>query len=258
LGYQYVNPATPYLYVLDADMVMEAGFLEKALAVLESDPELAGVCGRLVDSRILNSHDRRRLETANKQQTDLYVDEMGGGGLYRAIAIQNVGYLAHRWLPAYEEFELGARLRSAGWKMKRVRDVSVVHEGHPETDLMTFLRLWNNGRAKAGGRLIRSSLGKAWLGRVLKKQAYIFIAPAFYFVSLVFSVAMFSSILACLPSLLLAALFLFVLLLVRKRSLSSALYSFVAWHFYGVASFIGFLAVVGDPLDRIDSQVISR
>lgn len=252
LGYQYVDPATPFLYVLDADMILEAGFIKKALSVLESDTGLAGVCGRLVDSRVLNTHDRRRLEAADRQDDDEFVDEMGGGGLYRSLAIQQVGYLAHRWLAAYEEFELGARLRNAGWRMKRLKDVAVVHEGHQESDLMTFVRLWRNGRAMAGGELIRSALNKPWFGRVIKKMAYIFVAPICY-LSFAFPL---DDLLEKLVSLFFAAILLFVFMLVRKRDLSSAAYSFVAWHFYGLSSVFGFFKKIRNPEEVVESVLV--
>ena len=45
---------------------------------------------------------------------------MNGGGLYRRSAIEQTGYLSDRNLHGYEEFDLGIRLRDAGWQLHRL------------------------------------------------------------------------------------------------------------------------------------------
>jgi GT2 family glycosyltransferase len=256
LGYQYVNPATPYLYVLDADMVMEAGFLEKALAVLESDPELAGVGGKLLDSRVLNSYDRRRAHDAGRFSRSSIVDALGGGGLYRSKAISEVKYLAHRWLPAYEEFELAARLRASNWKLLRLADAAVTHEGHEESDLSMLKRLWKNGRAKSGGMLLRSALFKPWIFSTLRKQAYIFIAPVFYLIVFFLAFYFLDSFLLSIASTAFSSIFLLLFMVYRKKDFQSAVYAFVTWHFFFISSLVGFFSEIRNPAEEISSRVL--
>ena len=133
LGYQYARG--DYLYILDGDMELQRGFLSLALNYLESNPDVAGVAGKLLDTNIKTRGDERRaLRAAGLQQITEALD-LGGGGLYRRKAIESIGYLTHRWLPACEEAELGVRLRASGWRLIRLPEVAVLHTGHSENNM---------------------------------------------------------------------------------------------------------------------------
>lgn len=245
LGYQYVT--SPFLYILDADMVIQPGFLVAALRHLEDDSGLAGVGGNLVDTRVNTSYDARRAAAANSLITEVEVDELGGGGLYRMAAVQSVGYLAHRWLAAFEEAELGMRLRSAGWRLLRLPALAVQHEGHAESNAKMFSRLWQNGRAQAGGALVRSAWGQAWLPRAARKQAYLMAAPVMHGSALL--AAMAAPPFGASAWLTFGAVWgvFLALTALRKRGLKPALVSLLNWQFFAVAAFVGLLRPVHDP-----------
>lgn len=251
LGYQWSN--SDYIYVLDADMEMAAGFLKRALEVLQGDESIAGVGGKLLDRKIRTVADMRRAEAANALLGDREVDELGGGGLYRSGAIDQVGYLAHRWLPAFEEAELGMRLRSRGFRLLRLSDVAVFHEGHDESNIHMLKRLWNNGRAQATGSLIRSAFGKPWFLRALRKNGYAFIIPCVYFIAIVVSSFSAGAGLHPVLSFLYVWGFFFMALLVKKRNLPYVRRTFVLWHFYAVAATIGLFREIKDPYIKIES-----
>lgn len=139
LGYQYAHG--DFIYVLDGDMVLERGFIAQALELLEADPELAGVAGKLIDKQISTVLDENRVLVSADLSQSIEMDELEGGGLYRRTAIASVGYLAHRWLPAFEESELGIRLRSKGWHLKRLPQTAVSHTGHQENNWGMLTRL---------------------------------------------------------------------------------------------------------------------
>lgn len=166
-----------HVYVLDADMLLQPGFLPVALAYLAAHPQVAAVGGNLVDSRLHTVADHQRARQAAALVAAVAVDELGGGGLYRGAAVAQVGYLAHRALQAYEEAELGVRLRALGWALVRLPQTAVLHEGHAETDRQMLARLWANRRAFSAATFLRSALGKPWFGLVLRKLAHILIVP---------------------------------------------------------------------------------
>ena len=128
------------------------------------------VSGKLVDTHIRTAADARRAQTVGNLSERTEVDHLGGGGLYRGEAIESVGYLAHRWLPALEEAELGFRLHAAGWRLVRLPDVAVLHTGHAESSREMLRRLWRNRRAHAGGMFLRSAFRKAWWWLTVRNQ----------------------------------------------------------------------------------------
>jgi len=252
LGYQYLT--APFVYVLDADMVLQPGFLSQALGVLLADPGLAGVGGKLLDSKVSTSADARRAAVAARMLQPVEVEELGGGGLYRVDAVRSTGYLAHRWLAAYEEAELGMRLQSRGWRLLRLPIVAVVHEGHAENDLGMLRRLWRNGRAMSGGALLRSAWGRPWFGRAARKQMYLLAVPAAHGMALLAAITAPWASVPALPAFLATWLTVIAAFAWRKRSVGTALRSLVIWHFFAIATMIGLLRAPGDPHQAIPSD----
>jgi GT2 family glycosyltransferase len=256
LGYQWAD--ADFVYVLDADMVLSRGFLATALEALEKDQSLGGVGGKLIDLKVNTIYDKRRVAAAAKLNAPIEVEELGGGGLYRRAAIEQVGYLSNRWLAAFEEADLGMRLRSHGWRLLRLPAVSVEHEGHQESNISMLMRLWKNGRAQATGALIRSAFFKPWFVRSVRKNGYVFIIPFFYlltaFSSLLLGLAgapWGGGTLACLA-------FFLIALAIRKRSVSEAISTFLVWHFFFFSAAFGLLKKPGDPKKKIDSVMVKE
>jgi len=155
---------------MDGDMALESGFLGQALAFLAQHPEIAGVGGRVTEQNqdSLEYRERQAREAGEPHRVPGPVDRLDGGALYRRLAIQEVGYLSDRNLHSYEEFDLAARLRSRGWKLWRLPDVSVRHEGHRAAALRLLWRRWVSGYAWGTGELLRAALGRPWLRLVLR------------------------------------------------------------------------------------------
>lgn len=248
-----------YLYVLDADMQMEPGFLSLALPRMEAEPSLAGISGLLKDVRILTEADRRRLDAMKAQTTDQYVAELGGGGLYRSAAVQQAGYLANRWLAAYEEADLGARLNSLGWRLLRLNTVAVHHEGHAEGNFALLRRQWRNGRLQAGGVFLRFAIGRPWWRRAFRKQAYLFTVPFLHIAPIATASIggiLTSSIVIGAWMWILAWVAQWLLIALAKRSFFKSTWIVVGWHYAAIAAFLGFIRPLSDPLDPIQSRII--
>ena len=259
LGYQFA--AGEYIYVLDGDMELQPGFIAKALDVLAAEPGVAGVGGKLLDTQIRNAMDAKRAETVGNVNDRREVNELGGGGLYRREAIESVGYLAHRWLPAFEEAELGFRLRATGWRLFRLPDVAVLHTGHAESNWGMLRRLWKNGRAHAGGILLRLAFGKTWWWHAVRNQWPLVFTPAIHLTTFGIAVIYGGGLLDTLEAWLLlefgAWMCIWLALYIKKRNMALAGFSLVNWHILTVAALLGASRALADPNIPIAAREIT-
>ncbi|MFM9434231.1 glycosyltransferase involved in cell wall biosynthesis [Janthinobacterium sp. CG_23.3] len=249
LGYQFARGHL--IYVLDGDMTMEPGFLRAAIAYLAAHPDVAGVGGRLLDRHVHTMADRLRVVQYEGLREECDVRVLGGGGLYRRSAIEAVGYLSNRWLPAFEEAELGVRLAAAGWRLVRLAQPAVSHSGHRESSSQMLMRLWRNGRIEASGTFLRAALGHSWLGRSVKLCWFVFAAPALYCAALLAAAFGAGAGAAFFPTFAALAVALWALvfgvLAWRKKSLAEAALALASWHLYALGAARGFLRPAGDP-----------
>ncbi|WP_432741250.1 glycosyltransferase [Methylobacter sp. G7] len=258
LGYQYARG--DFIYVLDADMELQPGFIAHALEYLETNPAVAGVGGLIIDTRKITPEDRRRAEHYSSINDAVFVDHLGGGGLFRRSAIASVDYLSNRWLKACEEGDLGMRLVAAGWHLVRLPVSAVKHTGHNESGLEMMFRLWRNGRMQAYGVFLRNAIGRPWWWASIKHAWFIFAAPALYLIAFLFSWVQTSAGIephkALLTSVTLLWILAFLALWKKKRDAADALLAIAAWHFYAVAAIPTFLKKVPDPHQLISARKI--
>lgn len=261
LGYQYVQ--SEYVYVLDGDMALQPGFISVALNYLEANPDVAGVAGKLLDTSINTLADKRRVSEAKALQKISEVWELGGGGLYRRKAIESVGYLAHRWLPACEEAELGARLRAKGWRLIRFPDIAVLHTGHSESTPQMFYRLWRSRRFHAYGMYLRTAFGHPWWKLSVRQVWQVFAAPAFHFVAVILALVSASAgIMTILPALIIAELLVWsgaiAVQAVRKKSISDGILSVCGWNLLALGALLGAIRSISDPTIAIEAKELTE
>lgn len=220
LGFQHSHGR--YVLILDADMVLHANFVRTALEKLKSDSKCAGIGGQLVEcSGSGYEYDLRRSSSSNHDEEVNWLD---GGGLYRREAILSVGYLSNRNLHAYEEKELGLRLRYAGWTLYRIPEIAVDHYGHSMDTVKLLWRRWRSGYADACGESIRSCIGKPYLMDMVKVHRTLICG-------LLFQASFILSLLtlqwSIIPFLMVVALFVIsaIIQIVRKKSIQAATYS---------------------------------
>jgi GT2 family glycosyltransferase len=241
LGFQHAKGE--FVYLLDGDMELQRDFLMQALELIEKEISVGAVAGVLQDSQMSNWFDRHRDKTKpSGVPGDL--EWLAGGGLYRRAAVMDAGgYAGNRNLKAYEEAELGLRLRSHGWRMLRLPVVSVIHTGHAESTFSIVLRQWRSGRLNSAGVLLKSAFGKTWFFRVVRMFIHplaviaywtLFVLGVFLF-DLHFVIATFSGLAASVG----------VLLVIRKRSLVDAGFSILLWHLAAIGLVKG---ICGKPL----------
>lgn len=257
LGYQHAEGE--YLYLLDGDMELCEGFLVQAMQYLSDNSQVAGVAGKLIDTQHLSDEDRRRASIYGKMSLVKNEQHLGGGGLYRKKAIDSVGYFSHSALLAREEFELGARLLSQSWLLKRLPVNSVMHTGHSEGNLQRICRLWGNGRLFASGALLKSALGKSWFSLCVKHLWYLFmpliinvlilagIVVVNYFTVLRFSSSVWLFIASWFA--------VFIMFSTKKKSMKSAANTLLTWHVGFIALLLSIFMRVGKPNLTIKAKV---
>jgi glycosyltransferase involved in cell wall biosynthesis len=256
LGYQHSSGE--FIYILDGDMQMLEGFLEEALEILACRPDIAGVGGRVIElnTESLEYVAREQRVAAHREAGS--VDRLDGGGLYRRSAIEAAGYLSDRNLHSYEEYDLGVRLRSLGWKLWRVSRGAVNHFGHDSPPYRLLMRRWRTRYVCGMGELIRAATGQPRLSMVLMglTELRLYVAVLCWWVVL-FSVPFWPLTISTRLMSFLAILILPLLAMTwRKRSFEQALYAVVSWCFHSAGLVRGLFHTPRPPKDLISSRVL--
>jgi glycosyltransferase involved in cell wall biosynthesis len=254
LGFQHARGK--FIYLMDGDMELHAGFIEAALPHLRSEDDVAGVGGVIEYPGVLGIEYRQR-HLRQIMERPGYVSHLGCGGLYRTDAIRRVGYLSNRNLHSFEELELGLRLRSARWKLKRIDKSSVRHHTHQLGGYSFLARRRRDKFALGAGELLRSAIGKPYLPSILKELRNLFIV-ACWMVMLVAALLVpmsFALRLAVFFGLLAAPV---MVVSIRRRSLRMGIYTIAALCTLLVEGIRGAARSQVDPSTPIDSRVLQR
>jgi glycosyltransferase involved in cell wall biosynthesis len=253
LGYQYAQGE--YVYVLDADMEIEIEFLRHALNLMVSDSQLAGIGGILQEMHLENLEFQARAQRAPADMQAGEVNHISGGGLYRRSAIDEISYLTNRNLHSYEEFELGIRLRAAGWRLVRLPTISVKHYGYTMPAYKLLRRRWASRYSQGLGELIRASFGKAHMSLLLREMTdlKLYLAVIFWWIALLTILVMvrpWSIMMTLFVSLLALP---FVAMVIKKRDFSLGVYSVVAWQYLSAGMILGLMRKQISPAEKISS-----
>ncbi|MBK6006691.1 glycosyltransferase [Ramlibacter ginsenosidimutans] len=232
LGFQH--SFGEYVYVMDADMQLQPGFLRAALDYLDAHPQVAGVGGRIVE---MNLHCMEYRERALRNAAHLApgeVDRLDGGGLYRRGAVEQAGWLSDRNLHAYEEFDLAVRLRAAGWKLVRIPVDAVSHYGHDAPPYQLLLRRWRSKYVCGLGELLRGAAGRPhwWLVWRDLRELKLYVAVVAWWLVLLSSPAWPLPALARALAVLAVGLLPFAAIAAKKRSVTRAVYSVASWNLH--------------------------
>jgi hypothetical protein len=256
LGWQHARGE--YVYILDGDMRMAEGFLEEAVAFLAQHPEVGGVSGRLIE---LNTESLEYRERALRNHSHLQpgeVDRLDGGGLYRRLAIEETGYFCDRNLHSYEEFDVGVRLRSLGWKLWRLPIASCTHFGHDAPPYQLLVRRWRSKYVCGLGELVRGAIGQPHFKLVVRgvRELKLYSAVLLWWLALASTALWPLPWMGRLAAFLALAAFPFAAMALRKRSFSRAAYSVVSWCFNAAGMVKGLLAPRRPAQARIASVVL--
>lgn len=256
LGFQYSNG--DHICLLDGDMLLDGDFLAVAVAFLADNPSVAGVTGHVQEMLTSNLEFSRRVKRNSPENRIGSIDRMNGGGLYRRDAIAAVGYLSDRNLHGYEEFDLGIRLRSAGWGLHRLDRRFVQHFGHTVNSYRLLVRRWKSKYLFGIGELLRASVGRPYFFQLVRELPELKLWCLVYlWWALSFCVLLFSPSLTVGLGIVAAVLVgVIVLMSFRKGSLNMGLYTVVAWFFHAAALPVGFFRRRQKPEAPIESKLL--
>lgn len=251
LGYLYSEGE--YLLLMDGDMELEKGFIDSAVTFLEAHPDYAGVAGTVEMDDAANYEFKSRKQRLHEIYPIGDCDHLGGGGLYRRVAIEKIGYLTNRNLHAFEEAELGMRLLHAGYKLHRLNVPYFSHTSHNMSTFKLLMYRWRSGYNQATGELLRSAWGRPYLSHVFRMVKNEIIFSIYMFLLLV-SILTFNVEIVGVA--LLPLLAFIILKAIKNRSLANGLHSVINLAVLSAGLVKGLTHSVRDPMVPPDSKVI--
>jgi glycosyltransferase involved in cell wall biosynthesis len=123
------------IFFTDADVLLHRDALGKAMAVLESDPDVAAVFGSYDDtpghdsllSRYRNLYHHWNHQIGNEEASTFWT---GCGAIRREPFIELGGFSSDYKRPSIEDIELGYRLREAGYRIRLLKTMLGTHLKH--------------------------------------------------------------------------------------------------------------------------------
>ena len=252
LGYEVSKGE--FVYILDGDMELDGDFLTAAVDEMRKDERLGGVAGSVEETSAASYQFRGRKRRDHEGQSG-YMPWLDMGGLYRRTALQQAKYFSNKNLHAFEEQDLGLRLGEAGWRLKRLPVRGVRHHGYTESSFGLLMNRLKSRYLDGAGELLRASLGRPYLGRIIWSQKHLFIAIALW-VGLVAGLLLLPVARWPLGVTLVVLAALIVIRAVRTRSIGDAIFGQVVWQVTALALVRGFLTKQGNPEEPIEKVVV--
>ncbi len=253
LGYLYSEGE--FILLLDGDMTLQEGFIEQAVSFLQENVDYAGVAG----SVSMNEVDSYEFKSRQQRMDKIYpvgdCDHLGGGGLYRREAIEQIGYLTNRNLHAYEEAELGIRLKKSGYKLHRLATPFFYHVSYDMPSMELLKYRWKNKYVCASGELLRGGLQGGYFPEALKKVKN---EAVFAVYLIVLFLALISTQLSLFGVVLLPLLAFFVLKWLKNKSYRDAAQSIINLSVFSAGLIKGLLRPVRDPNTPPEHTLIQK
>jgi glycosyltransferase involved in cell wall biosynthesis len=152
------HPRLDYVFFVDGDCEVEEGFLAKATAFLDANPDFAVACGRRRE-RFPEASPYNRLMDREWNTPVGEAAACGGDAVYRLAAYHAAGGFDARML-AGEEPELCSRIRAGGGRVMRLDAPMTVHDAA----MFRFAQWW--------ARAVRSGMGYAQAWRATRGALY--------------------------------------------------------------------------------------
>jgi len=144
-----------YVLFVDGDSTIAPSWVDTALAVLACRSDVAGIAGRedqiyYRDGVVIGT----KPDYFGTGNVACEVEQLGGNGLYRRQALEAVGSF-NPYILSYEEAELGARLRQAGWRLLRIPDLMAYHHTPKPDSLEEYARRLRGHLLTGQGQVLR-------------------------------------------------------------------------------------------------------
>jgi hypothetical protein len=241
-------------------MELDPKFVQEALELLEREPSVGGVGGIVHEMRFENLEFEIRARHFRQRQVKhgSDVECLTGGGLYRRAAIEDVSYFSDQNLHGFEEYDLGARLRTRGLRLVRLESHAVDHYSH---ELSTYRLLWYRvraGRLLALGEILRAAIGGKYIKNVLVELRPIrfAIGVLLYWPIVGLLASVTPSISWVIALLVFATAAPIAAMTARNGSLKAGAYAMAVWHLTAVNLLLGLIRARKRPTELIDSRIL--
>ena len=233
-----------WVVFVDADVELERAWLDRALAEAAADPALAGTWGRIEEWFVDGGRERpgsRDLYRVGEHDAEAaYTATLS---CYRRAALEQVGGYDAR-LHSEEDFELGLRLRRAGFRLRTLAPLAARHWSAPRPSFAEVGRRWRSGLCFGPGQALRLYAGRPGFVELARRNLHYVAMLALWFAAPVAWAAGGARALGAW-ALVLAGLFL--LMAFRKRSARLALHSLVTWTVMAAGTVVGFVRGATPP-----------
>ncbi|MEQ1834565.1 MAG: glycosyltransferase [Candidatus Eisenbacteria bacterium] len=231
--------AGAWVLFVDADVELERAWIERAVATIAAaDATLAGLWGRIEEWFVDQGRERPGVRDLYRLgDGDADSDYTATLSLYRRSALAHVGGYDAR-LNSEEDFELGLRLRAAGFRMRALAPLAAKHWSAPRPSFSEYGRRWRTGLCFGSGQALRFYLGRAGAPELLRRNAHYFAVLALAAAApLAYACGGRGALLAwaVVPAALL------VVMTLKKRSLRLALHSLTTWTVMAAGLVVGFV-----------------
>lgn len=255
VGHQlgYLHARGEFLLLMDGDMELEPEFIDAALEFLCSDMQYAGVAGLVEMDEASNYEFKSRKQRIKSIYPVGDCEHLGGGGLYRKSAIDEIGYLTNRNLHSCEEAELGMRLKHAGYKLHRLEVPYFHHTSYDMSSLQLLKQRWRSRYLAGPGELLRSAWGQKHFKDALltvKSEAIY----TLYLMGLAISLLSFQPFLIAIA--LMPLLAFFSLKAIKNRSVQDAIQGILVLSVFSVGIVRGALTKQVEPNLAPENKII--
>jgi glycosyltransferase involved in cell wall biosynthesis len=231
VGYKWITG--DLVLFLDGDMELCQGWMNKALTVMHTRPEVAAVCGQVIDRPKEFQISNKEIQTLRvncpnpSSNEDAGVDVLHGGGaaMYRRSVLERVGTF-NPYLYSDEEPELCLRIRYAGYRVLRLPCAIAFHYSSSPEAFTTLLGRRNRNLWLGFGQNIRYYIGSPLLWPYLRERGWVAAPIIILFIGFLAAIASFkTSEWGWLALWCLSLIVMMIGISVRKRSMKRALFS---------------------------------
>jgi hypothetical protein len=240
-----------WVLFVDADVEIERAWIERACTQVAAGATFAGTWGRIEEW--FNEDGRGRPGVPDLYRVGMHDADTrytATLSLYRRDALEQVdGYDAR--LNSEEDFELGMRLRCAGFTLRTLAPLAARHWSAPRPSFGEYGRRWRSGLCFGPGQALRLYAGRPGFAELARRNAHYFATLALWFAAPVAFVLGGVQALGAWTILFTA---LFTLMTLKKRSARLALHSFTAWTVMSVGTLVGFCrggAAPASPVQKL-------
>ncbi len=225
----------------DADVEVDPRWWARAEELAKGEGKLAGIGGRLEEwmtdghRQWKGSEDLVRVGEAERS-----VEFLTTPVLYRRSALLAVGGYDPR-LNSEEDFELGMRLRAAGFELRTLDVLAGRHWSGPRPSFSEMARRWRSGLCFGMGQVLRLYLGRPGFARLLARQWLYLATLAMWGLALAgLLVGVVRQEPAVVGAGLVPLVAAWLLMTLRKRSQRLGLHSVLSWTVNGAGMLVGF------------------